>query len=226
MRFIWPLDNHAISRDFYYKGSLYIGGQHMAIDIPANRGAVVKAAAAGTVMAEGFSGINGNYVDIRHEAGWRTKYRHLMEPAFVNAGDAVFQGQVLGRVGSTGWSTGPHLHLDLWNASKQSPEAVYKAGVWAHDPELYLGQEDEMSVEEMKALIAEHERRVPHYGFQQIADNLPDLNEHLRNLVRQAISRAVADHAAGPHAGENGVSEERMRGIAREEDDRLEVTKR
>ncbi len=146
MQFIWPLDNHTISRNFYYLGSIYIGGQHMAIDIPASTGTPVKAVAAGKVLAAGYSSINGNYVEIAHTGGWRTKYRHLVEPAVVDVGAGVSQGQVIGKVGSTGWSTGPHLHLDLWNSSKQSPEAVYKSGLWAHDPELYLGQEDDMGL--------------------------------------------------------------------------------
>ncbi len=223
MRFIWPLDNHAISRDFYYRGSIYIGGQHMAIDIPANRGAVVKAVAAGKVREAGFSDINGNYVDIGHDAGWRTKYRHLMEPAFVNVGAAVFQGQVIGRVGSTGWSTGPHLHFDLWNASRQSPEAVYKVGVWAHNPELYLGQEDDEMDEAEARRIAKEEAN---FAVKVNRENQDGFNQHLINLIRQAITAAVADHAAGPHTGKDEVSEARMRDIAREEDDRLEVTKR
>jgi murein DD-endopeptidase MepM/ murein hydrolase activator NlpD len=216
MRFIWPLNSRIISRDFYYKGSLYIGGQHMAIDLPAASGTPVKATAAGKVLAAGFSDINGNYVEIRHAAGWRTKYRHLVELALVGIGAEVSQGQVIGKVGSTGWSTGPHLHFDLWNTNRQSSEAVYKVGVWAHDPELYLGQEDDdMNVEEMKALIAEHERRVAHYSFQQIADNLPDLNQHLRNIVKRLIA-----------AGGGGLTAEQVRAIADEEDKKLEVTKR
>ena len=194
MRFIWPLDSHVISRDFYYKGSLYIGGQHMAIDIPANRGTVVKAAATGKVIAAGFSDINGNYVSIGHNDGWRTKYRHLMGPAFVNAGDAVFQGQVIGRVGSTGWSLGPHLHFDLWNSMKQSPEAVYKSGIWAHDPLLYLGQEDDDMDEATVQLMIDAafvKQNSSKWRLKQIADLLPDMNEHLRNIVLGIIKKEL-----------------------------------
>ena len=142
MLFIWPIIG-VVSRDFYYRASIYIGGQHMAVDIPANSGTLIKAVAAGKVIDVGYSDINGNYVVISHAGGWRTKYRHLVKPAVVGVDAGVSQGQAIGKVGSTGWSTGPHLHFDLWNSSKQSPEAVYKSGIWAHDPELYLGMEEE-----------------------------------------------------------------------------------
>ncbi len=143
MQFIWPLDNHTISRDFYYRGSQYINGQHTAIDLPASTGTPIKAVAMGLVVVSGYSDINGNYVEVTHDGGWKTIYRHLVEKASVVNGSAVMQGQIIGKVGSTGWSSGPHLHFDLWNSAKQSPEAVYKVGWWAHDPELYLGQEDD-----------------------------------------------------------------------------------
>ena len=152
MRFIWPFDSHAISRDFYYRGPIYIGGQHMAVDIPAGSGTPVRSVAEGLVTETGYTDINGHYVEVSHNYGWITKYRHLVGPASVDTGAVVSQGQVIGSVGSTGWSTGPHLHFDLWNASKQSPEAVYKVGLWAHDPELYLGQEDEMTPEQERII--------------------------------------------------------------------------
>ncbi|HDZ36918.1 MAG TPA: M23 family metallopeptidase [Marinobacter sp.] len=224
MRFIWPLDSHVISRDFYYRGSIYIGGQHMAIDLPATSGTPIKAVAAGKVVAAGFSDINGNYVDIGHDAGWRTKYRHLMEPANVYMGAAVSQGQVIGKVGSTGWSTGPHLHFDLWNASRQSSEAVYKAGVWAHDPVLYLGLEEEEMVTEER--IRELLEATIRHSNQQFADEVNHLirQSHINRDRRQAeLEYKLRKHE---EAGEGAASEARMRTIAREEDNRLEVTKR
>ncbi len=90
----------------------------------------------------GHNDISGHYVEVSHGDGWVTNYRHLVEQAPASVGAGVFQGQVIGKVGSTGWSTGPHLHIDLWNKIKQSDEAMYKNGWWAHDPELYLGKAD------------------------------------------------------------------------------------
>ncbi|KKM16880.1 hypothetical protein LCGC14_1681340, partial [marine sediment metagenome] len=103
-----------------------------------------------------YNDISGYYVEVSHADGWVTNYRHLVEQAPVSVGAGVSQGQVIGKVGSTGWSTGPHLHFDLWNAIKQSPEAMYKGNSWAHDPKLYLGKEDEdMDKETFKKMLAE-----------------------------------------------------------------------
>ncbi len=142
MNFIWPITG-PISRDFYYKSSIYIGGQHGAVDIPASIGTPIKVAAAGLVTKATYNDISGHYIEVAHNEGWVTNYRHLVEPASVIVGTTVSQGQIIGKVGSTGWSTGPHLHFDLWNSIKQSPEAMFKKNIWAHDPELYLGQEEE-----------------------------------------------------------------------------------
>ncbi len=153
--FIWPLDNHVVSRDFYYRASIYIGGQHGAIDFPANIGTPIKAVAAGLVTKVAYNDISGHYIEVAHNGGWVTNYRHMVEQAVVSAGASVSQGQIIGKVGSTGWSTGPHLHFDLWNSIKQSPEAMYKRNIWAHDPELYLGQEDDMALnDEDKTYLA------------------------------------------------------------------------
>ncbi len=140
--FIWPITG-PISRDFYYQASIYIGGQHGAVDIPASIGTPIKAAAAGRITKATYNDISGYYVEVAHSDGWVTNYRHMVEQATVSVGASASQGQIIGKVGSTGWSTGPHLHFDLWNSIKQSPEAMYKGNIWAHDPELYLGKEEE-----------------------------------------------------------------------------------
>ena len=166
--FVWPLDSHAVSRDFYYLSSIYIGGQHGAADIPAPTGTQIKAVAAGRVTTTGRNDISGYYVEIAHDDGWVTNYRHLVEQPPVSAGAAVSQGQVIGGVGSTGWSTGPHLHIDLWNSVKRSDEAMYKNGWWAHDPGIYLGQEDEMEQAKFNEMF---EKAVSEYGVLAIDDD-------------------------------------------------------
>ncbi len=140
--FIWPITG-SISRDFYFQSSIYIGGQHGAIDIPAGTGTPIKVAAAGLVTKSAYNDISGHYIEVAHNEGWVTNYRHMVEQAAVSVGSSVSQGQIIGKVGSTGWSTGPHLHFDLWNNTKQSPEAMFKKNIWAHNPELYLGKEEE-----------------------------------------------------------------------------------
>ena len=153
MRFIWPLDNHAVSRGFYYLSSIYIGGQHMGTDIPAPSGTPIKVVADGEVRGIGWDIYSGFFVAVDHAGNWTSRYRHLYGQSPVTRGQQVSQGQVIGTVGSTGWSTGPHLHLDLWNLIKQSDEAMYKAGWWAHDPEIYLGKEDDMTDAEFLARL-------------------------------------------------------------------------
>jgi murein DD-endopeptidase MepM/ murein hydrolase activator NlpD len=86
---------------------------HTGIDIAAPFGTTVMSAAAGVVVAVGHSGIGyGNYVVVAHGGGVMTLYGHLFETD-VNVGNKVSRGQRIGLEGSTGWSTGPHVHFEL-----------------------------------------------------------------------------------------------------------------
>jgi murein DD-endopeptidase MepM/ murein hydrolase activator NlpD len=86
---------------------------HTGIDIAAPFGTTVTAAAPGIVVAVGHSNIGyGNYVVIGHGGGVMTLYGHLLETD-VLVGDVVGRGQRIGLEGSTGWSTGPHVHFEL-----------------------------------------------------------------------------------------------------------------
>lgn len=87
---------------------------HYGIDYSADRGTPVWAAADGTVTFAGRLGANGNLVSLRHESGYETHYAHLARiGADIRPGRKLKQRQVLGYVGSTGRSTGPHLHFAL-----------------------------------------------------------------------------------------------------------------
>jgi murein DD-endopeptidase MepM/ murein hydrolase activator NlpD len=86
---------------------------HTGVDIAAAFGTTVSAAAAGVVVAVGHSAVGyGNYVVIGHGGGIMTLYGHLLETD-VTVGNAVTRGQRIGLEGSTGWSTGPHVHFEL-----------------------------------------------------------------------------------------------------------------
>ena len=61
----------------------------------------------------GNNSVYGNYIQISHGNGYSTFYGHMRSRAIVNEGDTVTKGQVIGYVGTTGWSTGNHLHLEL-----------------------------------------------------------------------------------------------------------------
>lgn len=84
---------------------------HPGIDFAAEEGAEVYAVAGGTVTAADYDVEKGNYVVLDHGGGLETEYQH-MKSLLVSAGQSVVQGQVLGYVGSTGNSTGPHLHFE------------------------------------------------------------------------------------------------------------------
>lgn len=87
---------------------------HHGIDYAANRGTPVRAVGDGTVVRAGNAGGYGNLVEIRHIRGYSTRYAHLKGFAKgVRAGTRVKQGEVIGYVGSTGLSTGPHLHYEF-----------------------------------------------------------------------------------------------------------------
>lgn len=83
---------------------------HTGIDIAANYGATVYAYTNGTILEAGFDATKGNYVKIKHSGGITTSYLHLSK-ILVKKGETVKVGQKIGQVGSTGYSTGNHLHF-------------------------------------------------------------------------------------------------------------------
>jgi len=85
---------------------------HPGMDIAGDRGDLVVAPAGGTVIKAGYSGGYGNMVEIDHGYGLTSRYGHLSH-IDVEVGDTVTRGQLLGLVGSTGRSTGPHLHYEI-----------------------------------------------------------------------------------------------------------------
>ncbi len=99
---------------------------HRGIDYVAARGTPVYAAGNGRVIASGYNRANGNYVFIQHGAQYTTKYLHLHK-RHVKRGQRVKQRQIIGRVGSTGYSTGPHLHYEfLVSGVHRNPRNIVK----------------------------------------------------------------------------------------------------
>ncbi len=104
--FIWPADNHYLSGNDYWSG-------HLAIDIAAGTGAPIYASDAGVVVFSGWNSNGyGNVVMIDHMNGYHTVYAHLSSIT-VSCGSNVGQGNIIGYAGSTGNSTGPHLHFEV-----------------------------------------------------------------------------------------------------------------
>jgi murein DD-endopeptidase MepM/ murein hydrolase activator NlpD len=85
---------------------------HRGLDIRGPRGKDVRATAFGTVFKEGYDSGNGRYVLLDHGNGFRTKYAHLKK-SLVKKGDSVARGDVVGLVGNSGRSTGPHVHYEI-----------------------------------------------------------------------------------------------------------------
>jgi murein DD-endopeptidase MepM/ murein hydrolase activator NlpD len=104
---IWPVRGRITSGFGMRWGRLHAG-----IDIAAGRGTAIRAARAGTVIASGYQGGYGNVVIISHGGGFSTLYAHQSRRS-VGDGARVSQGEVVGYVGSTGHSTGPHLHFEV-----------------------------------------------------------------------------------------------------------------
>lgn len=85
---------------------------HPGMDIDGERGDPIAAPANGTIISAGYKGGYGNMVEIDHGNGLVTRYGH-MSKVEASAGDTIQRGQLIGYVGSTGRSTGPHLHYEL-----------------------------------------------------------------------------------------------------------------
>lgn len=120
----WPAPGYGtISSQFgmRFHPVLKVNKLHTGVDIAAPSGASVVAANDGVVIISGFSGAYGNYISIDHGGGITTLYAHHSSN-LVSKGTKVKRGQAIAKVGSTGWSTGAHLHFEVMvNGEYQNP---------------------------------------------------------------------------------------------------------
>ncbi len=117
---VWPLSGRITSMYGWRRGR-----HHDGIDIAARMGKPIVAAANGTVVFSGWRSGYGRMVVVQHNRWLKTVYGHTSRN-YVRRGEKVTQGQVIALVGSTGRSTGPHLHFEVRNA------------IGAQDPMRYL----------------------------------------------------------------------------------------
>jgi murein DD-endopeptidase MepM/ murein hydrolase activator NlpD len=112
--FIWPVPGY-ITSPYGYRRSPFTGIRqfHSGLDIGSPQGTPVRAAMPGRVSTAGWDDVLGNYVVISHHSGYRTLYGH-MSVIRVKSGAYVGTGERIGDVGSTGLSTGPHLHFTVY----------------------------------------------------------------------------------------------------------------
>jgi murein DD-endopeptidase MepM/ murein hydrolase activator NlpD len=115
--FVWPSDHHYLSGFDYNPAA-----NHPAIDIAGDLGHPAYASDSGVIVYAGWNNWGyGNVIVINHGNGWQTLYAHLSQ-IDVSCGQSVIQGSVIGLIGSTGNSTGPHLHFEMmYNGVKVNP---------------------------------------------------------------------------------------------------------
>ena len=108
----WPLPGHTYISCHFGEVDAFGNAGHRGTDIPAPEGTPILAAHSGTVLVSGWNDSYGNQVLLDNGAGLSTRYAHMTQTA-VTAGETVTAGQVIGYVGSTGDSTGNHLHFEM-----------------------------------------------------------------------------------------------------------------
>ena len=123
---VLPVKNARITSRFGYRTNPVSGnyGFHTGIDLAAAEGTPIAASFYGRVAEKGESDVWGKYVLMEHSDGLATYYCHLSE-IYVEENAVIRQGETIGLVGSTGWSTGPHLHFEIRiNGVRVDPEKL------------------------------------------------------------------------------------------------------
>ncbi|WP_308637817.1 M23 family metallopeptidase [Paenibacillus silvisoli] len=127
----WPTESDRITSLFGVRIDPFTNhpGVHSGIDIAGRTGDSVYAAADGTVLDAGYMSERGNYIAVSHKNGIVTKYMHL-NSVLAQEGDRVKQGEPIGLLGSTGRSTGPHLHFEVMkDGVSVDPKPYLKMGI-------------------------------------------------------------------------------------------------
>lgn len=121
--FIWPLSGGYVSSGYGGRTSPTAGASsnHKGVDIAIGAGSNIYSVASGTVVTVSYNVARGNYIVVNHGNGVSTLYQHC-SAIYASVGQSVSQGQTIAAVGSTGYSTGPHLHFEvLINGANVNP---------------------------------------------------------------------------------------------------------
>lgn len=147
-----PINNAKVTSSFSTRRKHPVLGftrAHKGVDFRASTGTPIPAAGAGRVVARGYNRGHGNYVKIRHNGSYETLYAHMSKFAKnVKVGTNVRQGQTIGYVGSTGLSTGPHLHYEIIKDGKHVNPLTVKLPAISN-----LGPEDKKKFLEYRKLV-------------------------------------------------------------------------
>jgi len=201
----FPLNFQYISSGFTfhrYHPILHEYRPHVGVDLVAKYGEPVKSVADGTVISAGWQGELGNCIRIQHQHQMVSIYGHLskISPA-LKPGGYVHIGQVIGNVGSTGLSTGPHLHF-----------AMEKDGAWVNPLTEKLGENHQVSPR-MKAIFEDIKDQ-----YQSALAEMPDLGSHFiaSGERKPAISKfgdmyhVTIDHPVGKVRHLRGLTTSRL----------------
>jgi murein DD-endopeptidase MepM/ murein hydrolase activator NlpD len=126
-----PVEGGTVGSGFGWRIDPFTGGSaiHEGLDFPAVSGTPIYAAAGGVVVVQQFHAQYGNMVEIEHGNDVITRYGHASR-VLVKSGDVVKRGQKIAEIGTTGRSTGPHLHFEvLVSGVAQDPQKFLKLGV-------------------------------------------------------------------------------------------------
>ena len=127
-----PVDGARVSSKFGMRNHPILGYTkfHKGVDFAAPKGTRIVAAGDGKIVYAGWYSTYGQYVKVMHNKTYSTAYAHLSKlPKNMRVGDSVRQGQVIGYVGTTGNSTGPHLHFEVLKGNDQiNPMALKDFG--------------------------------------------------------------------------------------------------
>ena len=147
-----PINNAKVTSNFSKKRKHPVLGYtraHKGVDFRASTGTPIPAAGAGRVVARGYNRGHGNYVKIRHNGSYETLYAHMSKfVKNVKVGTNVRQGQTIGYVGSTGYSTGPHLHYEIIKDGKHVNPMTVKLPAISN-----LGKADKKKFAEYRELM-------------------------------------------------------------------------
>ncbi|WP_327327301.1 LysM peptidoglycan-binding domain-containing M23 family metallopeptidase [Streptomyces sp. NBC_01210] len=110
--FTAPVDGATVITPYHLAGAMWASGYHTGLDFAASTGTTVKAVGPGTVVSAGWGGAYGNQIVIQQSDGTYSQYAHLSALS-VTSGQSVSGGQQIGLSGTTGNSTGPHLHFEI-----------------------------------------------------------------------------------------------------------------
>ena len=143
MALVLPVGNARVSSSF--QGGYRSTGGHSGTDYAVAQGTPIASAAAGTVVSAGYEGAYGYRVVVQHSNGTRTAYSHMSHLG-AQAGQQVGAGQFIGNVGSTGNSTGPHLHFEVFVGGQMVNPEDWLAGASTPSGGDYWADQGPMSI--------------------------------------------------------------------------------